>query len=214
MAPQIVLVNRDPMLPFADFVLEDGSYSLGRSAECDIPILDVTISRQHAQLEVKGQQVTVSDLGSRNKTYVGGRVVEKAVACCGEEVRFGRVAFLVQCAQQYSPPPDKRESDTRIHKSDSPALHIEEMKSALTPAQLRVLACTLNGHSEKAVARKLGISHHTVHNHIRQIYHQLKVQSRAELMSLFIPLELLDHVEKSDHSRLQAKTADDILQIE
>ncbi len=41
----------------------------------------------------------------------------------------------------------------------------------------------LAGHSEKEVAIKLGLSQHTVHIHVKNIYKRLGVCSRAELMA-------------------------------
>jgi DNA-binding NarL/FixJ family response regulator len=44
------------------------------------------------------------------------------------------------------------------------------------------LQCLLAGDSEKEVAGKLGISQHTVHIHVKNLYKRLGVCSRAELM--------------------------------
>ncbi|HEV8292959.1 MAG TPA: LuxR C-terminal-related transcriptional regulator [Tepidisphaeraceae bacterium] len=41
----------------------------------------------------------------------------------------------------------------------------------------------LSGDSEKEVASKLGLSQHTVHIHIKNLYKRLSVCSRAELMA-------------------------------
>lgn len=214
MPPNLVFVSQDPSLPIADITLEAGEYVLGRSGQSDIPILDITISRQHARLQIDSDQIVIADLGSRNKTFVNGKSIEKATAKVGDEVRFGRVAFRVVKGADYAPRPDTRELDTGIHKHSSPALELDELRSLLTPAQLRVMSCILAGHSEKETGRKLGISHHTVHNHIREIYSQMKVQSRAELLSLFIPPNLPAGGELPNHLRMTGKTVDDIPIIE
>ena len=39
------------------------------------------------------------------------------------------------------------------------------------------------GFAEKAVAAQLGLSRHTVHNHVRAIYRAYGVRSRAELLA-------------------------------
>lgn len=214
MTANLVLVNQDLSLPIADITLEMGEYVLGRSGQCDIPLLDITISRQHARLRVEPDHVAIVDLGSRNKTFLNGKPIEKATAKYGDEVRFGRVGFLVVKATDYAPRPDTRELETGIHKNSSPALELDELRSLLTPAQLRVMTCILAGHSEKETGRKLGISHHTVHNHIREIYSQMKVQSRAELLSLFIPPNLPEGSTSPPHVRLNDKTVDDIPIVE
>jgi DNA-binding CsgD family transcriptional regulator len=44
----------------------------------------------------------------------------------------------------------------------------------------------LFGRSEKEVALILGLSRHTVHEHVKAIYRAYGVRSRAELMSLLL----------------------------
>lgn len=57
---------------------------------------------------------------------------------------------------------------------------------SLTERQSEVLHLVLAGFSEKQIAGKLHRSGHTVHSHIRELYRQFEVQSRAELMALFV----------------------------
>ncbi len=54
--------------------------------------------------------------------------------------------------------------------------------SGLTLRQRQVLGELLNGLAEKQIAARLGISHHTVHAHVKSIYQRLNVSSRAELL--------------------------------
>ncbi len=56
----------------------------------------------------------------------------------------------------------------------------------LTNRQRDVLRLALKGLSEKQIAAQLHRSTHTVHAHLRDIYQQLNVSSRAELMARFI----------------------------
>jgi DNA-binding NarL/FixJ family response regulator len=55
--------------------------------------------------------------------------------------------------------------------------------AVLSPAEARLLRLLLKGWSEKEVAARLGVSPHTVHNHVKEIYRTMCVQSRAELMA-------------------------------
>ena len=57
------------------FPLRPGRNVVGRAAASDIHIDDVTLSREHAALEVTGSAVTVTDLDSRNGTCVDGRQI-------------------------------------------------------------------------------------------------------------------------------------------
>ena len=57
--------------------------------------------------------------------------------------------------------------------------------SALSIAQKKVCALLLRGHSHPQIAGRLGVSHHTVTDHIRKIYLKLDVHSIDELRALF-----------------------------
>jgi DNA-binding CsgD family transcriptional regulator len=186
MADEFVLINRDPVLPFADFSLETGEYVLGRSTECDLPLMDPTISRQHARLVVTDSAIQVTDLGSRNGTFVRGTQVETGVVHRGDELRFGRVSFHVDRLSGLKPPAQFAEIETIDHFQMQGMPPLPGVRTRLTPAQLRVLACLVEGMTEKEAARALAISPHTVHNHVRDIYLHLKVRSRGELMAKFI----------------------------
>jgi len=61
-------------------------------------------------------------------------------------------------------------------RDQPPAQPIE----ALTPRELQVLGLMAEGQSNKAIARKLGISEHTVKFHVNAILGKLGVQSRTE----------------------------------
>jgi pSer/pThr/pTyr-binding forkhead associated (FHA) protein len=62
---------------------------VGRSADCDLPIEDQGLSRQHATFHVNGGKVTVEDLDSRNGTFVEGERVERRALRPGDRVRLG-----------------------------------------------------------------------------------------------------------------------------
>jgi DNA-binding CsgD family transcriptional regulator len=53
----------------------------------------------------------------------------------------------------------------------------------LPPRLRQVLDCLLEGDSEKQVAARLGLSRHTVHDHVKALYRRLGVTSRPELMA-------------------------------
>lgn len=57
------------------FALTNPEYILGRSHDCGIHLDDKSVSRNHCRLLVVGNEVTVCDLGSANKTVVNGNVL-------------------------------------------------------------------------------------------------------------------------------------------
>jgi DNA-binding CsgD family transcriptional regulator len=58
--------------------------------------------------------------------------------------------------------------------------------AGLTPRQRECLACLLVGKSEKQIASDMKLSPHTVHVHVKAVYRELEVSTRAELMAQFM----------------------------
>ena len=88
------LTSVDGML---NFELRDGvRLVVGRAPKSDIPIIDPTISRRHAELESSDSGFTIRDLGSSNGTYHWGDRRSSALLDDGDlfeapEVRNGEV---------------------------------------------------------------------------------------------------------------------------
>lgn len=169
--------------------LDSGEHLVGRDSKCDIVIRDLTVSRRHAVIRVDPHQVAIRDLGSRNGTFVNDSPVQDAVVNPADVVRFGKVecriggcpAVLIRCTSE-------NDESTAAQSVDSdsggpfPAME-------LSPALRRVLTQLLEGRSEKQIASRLRRSFHTVHNEVREIYRQFRVNSRAELLALFVRRE-------------------------
>src|SRR5262245_42715966 len=84
------------------FELRDGAVLVvGRAPASDIPVIDPTISRRHAEVQYDGVAVHVRDLGSSNGTFVNGTRIDAATVSTGDLVTFGKVAFRLQ---QITPP--------------------------------------------------------------------------------------------------------------
>ena len=77
-------------------VLPAGDTIAGRSPSSDIVIDDVSVSRRHAKFTVTSDGCTLSDLGSRNGTYVNGALVENAGLADGDRVVLGRIPLSVE----------------------------------------------------------------------------------------------------------------------
>jgi pSer/pThr/pTyr-binding forkhead associated (FHA) protein len=190
MGISLALINRNPDLPFADFKLDPGTFTVGRSSACDFALCDATISRRHARLMVSDSQILVTDLNSRNGTFIQGEAVTTGCVRPGQELRFGRVKFILVNLEKYLPTEDSDLQTAEFREGRPGPVIPSPVRSVLTRAQMKVLGCLLEGMIEKEVGVKLGISHHTVHNHVREIYSHLNVRSRGELMAKFIPSNL------------------------
>jgi len=69
---------------------------LGRALSSDLPVLDPTISRRHAEVTADATGVSIRDLGSSNGTYVSDARVGQARLTGGGRIVFGKVAFEVR----------------------------------------------------------------------------------------------------------------------
>jgi adenylate cyclase len=86
-----------------EYPLVEGRTMIGRAAQCDVVINDDSISRQHARLEVRPDQVRVADLQSRNGTYVAGQAVTEATLRGGEQLSFGDVEATIEARAEATP---------------------------------------------------------------------------------------------------------------
>ena len=78
------------------FTLEDNAALIaGRELTCGLSILDPRVSRRHAEVRSCATEVAVTDLGSRNGTWINGERVEQGSAHAGDIVAFGGVSFMV-----------------------------------------------------------------------------------------------------------------------
>ena len=71
---------------------------IGRAPTCDLVVNDTSVSRRHAQLSVTDGACTVTDLGSRNGTYVNGEQVDEAPLNDGDRLVLGQFQLKVRCA--------------------------------------------------------------------------------------------------------------------
>ncbi len=73
-----------------DLDLPEGRFIIGRSASCQLSLDDPMVSRQHAVLTVRGETITVQDLGSRNGVLVNGVQIQGAhEVVLGDTVKIG-----------------------------------------------------------------------------------------------------------------------------
>jgi hypothetical protein len=68
-----------------------GSFAIGRSANCNRVFDDRTVSRLHAQLRWVNGGWVLSDLGSMNGTWVNGWRIDEAWIRDGDRVQLGAV---------------------------------------------------------------------------------------------------------------------------
>lgn len=91
-----VLIGIDAPVKGRSFPLRLGECIVGRLEECDVPILDGSVSRQHARLVYSKDRVTVTDLGSANGVFVNGVRIDMAELAEGDVLKIGGISFDVK----------------------------------------------------------------------------------------------------------------------
>ena len=98
---------REPIL-----VLETGSamgkffsirkdVRIGRHPSNEITLSDLAVSRRHAQIEVKGADIYILDLGSVNGTFVNGaQVKDRRRIVNGDKIRVGQTDLAFRTGTQ------------------------------------------------------------------------------------------------------------------
>ncbi len=78
------------------FVLSGEVTSLGRHADSDIALDDITVSRRHSEIHRSGSTYIVRDAGSLNGTYVNQQRIDVVELKQGDELQVGkyRLVFL------------------------------------------------------------------------------------------------------------------------
>lgn len=92
--------------PLAGATFEVGARVLiGRVPACDILLVDVEVSREHAMIISDGDQPTLVDLGSSNGTFVGGKKVRRVPLNPGDTFSISNSQFIFDRAAPISTTP-------------------------------------------------------------------------------------------------------------
>jgi two-component system cell cycle response regulator len=86
---QAVLLRMEGAEAGRVYSLGDGSYDLGRLAENAVVVDDADVSRRHARIWWRDGCHVIEDRGSRNGTYVQGRLVKSAELNGGDLIQLG-----------------------------------------------------------------------------------------------------------------------------
>ena len=84
----VLIVRKGPQ-PGERFFIDRPKLGIGRDPKSDIFLNDMTVSRSHAVVTCVADEVSVSDAGSLNGTYVNGEIVENARLADGDVVQIG-----------------------------------------------------------------------------------------------------------------------------
>jgi DNA-binding winged helix-turn-helix (wHTH) protein len=97
-----------------EFRLPDGEHLIGREPGVSMRLDSPKVSRHHARVTIKGRDVSVEDLASKNGTYVGGNRIETATRLKpGDEIQIGPIRLIFRLIEGLGA------SDTEVWTHDS-----------------------------------------------------------------------------------------------
>ncbi|MGH1372554.1 MAG: FHA domain-containing protein [Cellvibrionaceae bacterium] len=91
--PKWSLVADSSWLSGQEYQIPVHTSTVGRGSQCDIVIPGTHLSRQHAQLTIKGNLLHVRDLASANGTYINDERVTEGIARPGDRLRMDVYSF-------------------------------------------------------------------------------------------------------------------------
>jgi len=83
-------------MPLDGIFRVEGAVRVGRNRESDIFLVDPSVSRNHALLDVHDGGLVVRDEGSTNGTFVNGDRVAQRALRPGDRVAFGKTEMIVE----------------------------------------------------------------------------------------------------------------------
>jgi pSer/pThr/pTyr-binding forkhead associated (FHA) protein len=87
-----------------EIAIHQEEFLIGRGADCDLRLKVTAVSRHHCLLRFRGQEASVTDLGSSNGTFVNGqRVRSQTTLHSGDEIRVGTYQFVVDLGDRIHP---------------------------------------------------------------------------------------------------------------
>jgi len=79
-----------------------GTTIIGRDEDCDVVIRDPTVSARHAEIVVRPETTTVTNLMATNGTRVNGQQIQNSELLDGDVLRIGRVSLVFKDVPAHS----------------------------------------------------------------------------------------------------------------
>ncbi len=89
----LTLLNLELMS--SSWILQNGKYTIGRLSNHQIILDDITVSRNHASIDINNEKVKISDNNSTNGIYVNDNLIANdAIIKSGDKLQIGKFQLL------------------------------------------------------------------------------------------------------------------------
>ena len=161
--------------------ISERTFSIGRSSSSKLRLHAGSVSRRHSTITFHNQEPFITDLNSRNGTFINGcRIAGETRLKEDDIISFGTVEFVLRFQEE----DDDEEEKTIIDEGIDRKKNFTQVFN-LSDREEEVLFLLVKGFSVKDIGEKLFISPGTVKNHVLKIYSKTGVHSRIELSTLF-----------------------------
>ena len=93
--PLFILSLLNNELMSSSWKLINKDYKIGRSSENNIILDDITVSRKHALLSVKKENIKITDNNSTNGIYINNEIKNDCVLKSGDKIQIGKYLLLL-----------------------------------------------------------------------------------------------------------------------
>ena len=93
--PLYILSLLNNELMSSSWKLTNKNYNIGRSAENNIILDDITVSRKHALLSVTEEMVKITDNNSTNGIYINNIILNDSILKSGDKIQIGKYLLLL-----------------------------------------------------------------------------------------------------------------------
>ncbi len=139
------------------FLLDDHSFTFGRSREVSHRIRDDRMSRAHARIRRGREGYYVEDLDTTNGTYLDGSAVIGRQPLIGQVLSMGETLFVIDKAPKEGAIPYKADADPatvrRIYGSSQTTSVLRKSIATIAPKRTTVLLLGATGVGKEVAAR-------------------------------------------------------------
>lgn len=132
------LVANGSWLAGQEFPIYEEGTVLGRGKTCDVTIPGTHLSRAHAELAVKGNELIVKDLASANGTFINEERITVATAASGDILRVDVYTFRIAGPQPVAAEPKasgRRSIDEKAAQSLEAIRNIKQQEKDYTQTE-------------------------------------------------------------------------------
>ena len=136
--------------------LRDEPVSFGAGRGCTVVLSDTTVSRRHFEAALVGDEVIITDCGSRNGCLIQGLRVERAAIGFGTEIKIGRTVIKFVPDEEFvEPPPSEDTAFGSIMGADPRMRQLFTLLGEVAPKNATVLIEGETGSGKELIAEEL-----------------------------------------------------------